>query len=43
MNPVAILFWVLGGLIGYVIDNNIGAVWGLITTLGISFFFSIIR
>jgi hypothetical protein len=40
MNPIAIIFWALCGLVGYLIGDGHGAVIGLTAGLSVSFLVS---
>lgn len=42
VNMTPVIFWALGGLIGYLCDNWHGALIGLTATLGISFLASMV-
>jgi len=42
LNPTAVIFWAIGGLVGYLVNDSLGAIWGLVITLSISLIFSVI-
>lgn len=41
LNPNAVNFWALGGVVGYLCDGTTGCLWGLAGTLAVTLVLSL--